>query len=173
MFIFYTLTWCYDLIYSSTIFLRWFQISLYLINRIANNQSLFFNDRLLPQTIISIIIKTSIMSYQNYKECIEACNRCAVICKYCAVSCLQEENLTHLAKCIRLDLECAKICTTASEIMSLDGIMSEALCNLCVEICNQCAKECEKHAAMGMEHCKECAQECRRCAETCMQMVRA
>ncbi|MFC6100524.1 four-helix bundle copper-binding protein [Olivibacter domesticus] len=111
------------------------------------------------------------MLRQHYQHCIEACNACAVTCSHCAISCLNEEEIGHLKRCIQLDLECAAICRSAAEVMSLRSNYSEELCKICAEICIACAEECEKHAVMGMEHCRECAEACRKCAEACEEMT--
>lgn len=111
------------------------------------------------------------MSYAKYQSCIDACNYCAAMCNQCADACLEEKEVYNLKDCIRLDLECAAICRSATEIMTLDGKYAETLCQLCADSCGACADECEKHAQMGMEHCRICAEACRRCAEECIQMT--
>ncbi|MGX5856036.1 four-helix bundle copper-binding protein [Dyadobacter jiangsuensis] len=111
------------------------------------------------------------MAHQQFKECIDACVACATACSHCATECLNEENVGHLAKCIQLDLECAAICRSAAEVMSLGSEYSAHLCRVCADVCNACAEECEKHAQMGMDHCRECAEACRKCAEMCEQMA--
>lgn len=50
------------------------------------------------------------MLNQKFKDCIDACVACAVACSHCATSCLQEEDVKMMAKCIQLDMECAAIC---------------------------------------------------------------
>lgn len=112
------------------------------------------------------------MTHQQIKNCVDACIACATTCNYCAVSSLEEDKVQHLTKCIRLDLECAAICITAAELMSVESPFSKELCHLCATICNACAEECEKHAAMGMEHCKECAEVCRTCAKETMEIYK-
>lgn len=113
------------------------------------------------------------MSHEMYERCIEACNACAVACNHCALACLDEETVSHLKRCIQLDLECASLCRSASEIMSLGSIHSRDICKICAVACHACAEECEKHAQMGMEHCRECAEACRKCAQACEEMARA
>lgn len=108
------------------------------------------------------------MTHQQIKNCVEACIACATSCNHCAVSCLEEENVKNLTKCIKLDLECAAMCKAVAELLNIEGAYSKELCQLCVAICNACAEECEKHAKMGMEHCEECAEACRACAKETM-----
>jgi hypothetical protein len=113
------------------------------------------------------------MSHQQFQDCIDACTACAVACSHCATECLQEKNVGELTKCIQLDLECAAICRSSVELMSLGSEYSHHLCRICADVCNACAEECEKHAQMGMEHCRECAEACRKCAEVCESMATA
>lgn len=75
-----------------------------------------------------------------------------------------------LTRCIALDIECAAICRTSAQFMSLNSDHANALCQLCADVCNECASECEKH---DMDHCRECAEMCRRCAEECSSMAAA
>jgi len=103
----------------------------------------------------------------------QACVACAVACSHCATECLKEEDVKMLSHCIQLDIECAAICRSAVELMSLGSGYSEALCQVCADVCNACAEECEKHAKMGMEHCSECAEACRNCAKACQKMATA
>ena len=107
---------------------------------------------------------------QKYQSCIDACNRCAESCEFCATSCLREQDVKMLERCIQLDRECACICYTASQIMSMDGEHAKQICNVCADICDACAEECEKHKQMN--HCQQCAQACRSCAEECRKMAR-
>lgn len=113
------------------------------------------------------------MSTQKFKDCIDACVACAVACSHCATSCLSEADVNRMIKCIRLDLECAAICRSAAELMSLGSEYSAHLCRVCADACKACAEECGKHAQMGMEHCKVCAEACRKCAEECEKMATA
>ena len=118
-----------------------------------------------------LILNFYTMSHQRFMDCIRACLACAVACNHCATECLSEDQVKHLARCIKLDLECAAICRAAAEMMSLGSDYSIELCRLCAEVCNACAEECEKHAAMGMEHCAQCAEACRSCADACNNMI--
>ncbi len=111
------------------------------------------------------------MIQTKFQSCLEACQACVVLCNQCAIACLNEQEVGHMRKCIKLDLECAAICEAAVKVLSLDGKFSKKICELCIEICSACAEECEKHASMGMEHCKECAEACRKCVEACKEML--
>ena len=81
----------------------------------------------------------------KYQSCIDACNICAESCEFCATCCLREQDVKMLERCIQLDRECASICYTASQIMSMDGEHAKLVCRLCADICNAYAQESEKH----------------------------
>lgn len=108
--------------------------------------------------------------FSAYQQCIEACIECATACEECTAACLKEKDVTMMAACIRLNMECTAICNTAVQFMTLESNHANALCQLCADICNACAEECEKH---DMDHCKECAAICRECATECMSMAAA
>jgi len=105
--------------------------------------------------------------YHQYKDCIEACLRCAALCHHCASSCTGEKDIAMMAGCIQLDMECAAICTAAAQLMSLGSSHASRLCIICADICDACAAECSKH---DHEHCRECAQACKACADECRKM---
>lgn len=88
--------------------------------------------------------------YHTYKNCIDACLKCAAICNHCASACLQEEDVKMMARCIQLDMECAVICYAAAQLMSLGSEYAKHICHHCAEICSKCA-EGAKHSA---EVCK-------------------
>lgn len=113
------------------------------------------------------------MSDQQFRKCIDACLACAVSCSDCATACLKEDNVAHLVQCIQLDMECAALCRSAAELMSLGSSFSTHQCRICADACSACAEECEKHAKMGMEHCRVCAETCRMCAQVCEEMATA
>ena len=109
--------------------------------------------------------------YLAYRTCIEACLHCMSMCNHCATSCLQERDVDSMAQCIRLDLECAAICRTAADLMTMGSQHANAICQICADICQACAQECEKHTKM--DHCRQCATACHTCAEECLSMVAA
>lgn len=73
-----------------------------------------------------------------------------------------------MAKCIRLDMECAAICYATAELMSLESERTTDICAICAEMCEACALECATHP---QDHCQACAEACRRCAEACRMMA--
>lgn len=106
-------------------------------------------------------------NYSAFSTCIEACLRCAAVCDHCAVSCLKEEHVAHMRRCIQLDMECSLMCTTAARLMSMGSEHAVAICTLCADICDACANECAQH---DNEHCRMCAEQCRACAAECRKM---
>jgi hypothetical protein len=113
------------------------------------------------------------MNLQTYPmgDCIDACNECAVACDYCAAACLSEDEVSMLARCIALNIDCAELCRSAVALMSRGSEFSAALCSVCADVCEECASECERHA--DMDHCRECAEACRDCAAECRRMASA
>jgi hypothetical protein len=110
------------------------------------------------------------MPHEKYKACIQACNSCAVACSHCAIECLNEDQVNEMIRCIQLDIECAAMCRSASELMSIGSEHSLQLCRMCANVCSACAEECEMH---DVEHCRQCAEACRKCADECNQMASA
>jgi hypothetical protein len=106
------------------------------------------------------------MSPKTNKSLIEVLNACAAECNHCAAACLDEQDIMMLARCVKLDLDCAGICQLTSSLLARGSEHGLHLLEECAEICNACAKECEKHASK-MDHCKACAEMCRKCASEC------
>lgn len=108
------------------------------------------------------------MLNQQYEECIQACLECMEACNTCYHACLKEEDVKMMANCIRLDRECADICSFAVKAMQTNSPFVEQICKLCAEICEACGNECNKHEH---DHCKNCAESCFKCAEACRKMA--
>lgn len=109
------------------------------------------------------------MKHEQSHQLIALLNDCARLCNQCAVACLNEKEVSLLARCIKLDMDCAALCHTAVEFLERDSENADAVLSVCGVICDHCADECEKHD--HMEHCRICADICRQCAERCQQMV--
>ena len=107
------------------------------------------------------------MSHEKYAQCIDACNECTMACNHCVTSCLAEDDVKMMAKCIALDIDCAAICQLAAAAMARDSIHADAICRLCAEICQACGDECAKHKS---QHCQDCAKACHDCAKVCRTM---
>jgi hypothetical protein len=108
---------------------------------------------------------------------IEALVECANTCTQCADACLAESDLSpDLARCIRLDLDCADVCAATSRVVSrqreYDANVTRSLLEACAAACKACGDECDKHAE-HMEHCRTCAESCRRCEEACRELLGA
>src|SRR3954469_17433388 len=86
---------------------------------------------------------------------------CATECNKCLASCLEEEDVSMMARCIELDLDCSEICILTSSFVSRDSESTATLLPMCAEICNACAEECSKH---DLDHCQKCAAICKECA---------
>ena len=111
------------------------------------------------------------MSHKENQSLITVLNNCAAVCNHCITACLEEEDVKMLANCIKLDIDCAEICSLTAAFVVRGSAHASHLMAECADICNNCADECEKHS--HMEHCKECADACRICAEACGQMAHA
>lgn len=106
-------------------------------------------------------------SFAQYRACIEACLRCAAICNHCAASCLQEEHVEKMTKCIQMDMECAAICIATAQVLSMGGTQAKEMAMICAQICDQCSMECAKH---DNRHCRECSDICHNCANECRDL---
>jgi hypothetical protein len=107
---------------------------------------------------------------------IDAVSDCAQACTACADDCLSEQAVADLIKCIRLDLDCADVCTATLRVLSrqteYDANVTRPLLEACVNTCASCADECERHGGMH-DHCRICAEACRRCEQACRQLLDA
>lgn len=104
------------------------------------------------------------------REFINTLSNCAIACENCASSCLEEENVNMLARCIKLDHDCTEICNLAINYLVRSSENTNSIIELCANICAQCAEECEKH---DHDHCTECAEACRNCEESCREFLNA
>ena len=111
------------------------------------------------------------MQSETTQSMIGQLNDCAATCSYCITACLGEDNVQMLANCIRLNIDCAEMCTVTANFLARNSPHAKHLLQECVEICNACSAACEKHA--HMDHCRQCADACRKCAASCEDMVPA
>ena len=109
-------------------------------------------------------------------RCIDECHSCAETCTLCADDCLSEPDVASLVKCIRLDLDCADICTATGRVIArqteYDANVTRAILAACAQACRSCGDECEGHADHH-EHCRICAESCRRCEQACNELLSA
>jgi len=106
------------------------------------------------------------MTHEINKSLLQALHSCAAVCNYCASACLGEDDVKMMARCIKLDIDCADICGLTASLIARGSDHGYHLLKECIEVCDACAEECEKHAKR-MEHCKACAEACRECVEEC------
>lgn len=98
------------------------------------------------------------------KKLMHALTDCISACNHCFDECLKEEDVGHMAACIRSDRECAEICTVVLSFLTRESSLKTDLLNLCAIACQACGEECEKH---DHDHCQACAKACFACAEAC------
>jgi hypothetical protein len=107
-------------------------------------------------------------------RCIEECYGCAQACTACADACVAEQGVASLRQCIRLNLDCADMCSATGAMASRrTGSNVEILriaIEACAEACWACGEECRKHADMH-EHCRICADACTSCEQACREAL--
>lgn len=109
------------------------------------------------------------MNHLKNQSIIDALNKCISVCNHCSFACLDEDNLKMLVNCIKLDIDCAAICTLTASLLARGSEHGKHLIKECIEVCNACANECEKHADHH-DHCKTCAEACRACIVACTSL---
>ncbi|MBH0229172.1 four-helix bundle copper-binding protein [Halobacillus yeomjeoni] len=108
------------------------------------------------------------MSHENYQKVIDALHECMEACNHCYDACLQEDDINPMAQCIRLDRECADICSYLEQALVRGTPFAAQLANVCAEICEACGNECKKH---NHDHCQKCAEACFKCADACKSIA--
>jgi len=105
----------------------------------------------------------------SIQELIEAQQACTV----CADSCLSEEEVKMLTRCIQLNLDCADVINTTVRLLSRPATPSLELVKqqlmASITALEACATECQKHSKM--EHCKICMEICRSTKESTQRML--
>lgn len=95
---------------------------------------------------------------------IDAAGQCSHACTACADACLGEASVGELVRCIRLDQDCADVCSVAARVASRqtesDTDLVRAIVEACATACRACGDECDEHASRH-DHCRICAQACR------------
>lgn len=109
-------------------------------------------------------------------RCIEECYDCAQTCITCADACLGEDDVAELVQCIRLNQDCADLCTAAGSVATRRSGSNEdvirAVLLACELACRLCGEECQRHASMH-DHCRICAEQCRACQVSCQQALQS
>jgi hypothetical protein len=104
------------------------------------------------------------MENHDHTALIQKLLDCVLACENCATACLGEEDVKHMADCIKLDRDCADICAQAARLLKRNSVIAHQYLVLCEEICRFCGDECAKHQH---DHCQQCAAACHECAEAC------
>lgn len=126
-----------------------------------------FKFQVTPSQILTTERRTS-MTPNRYASCIDACVKCALACHHCSAACLKEDDVSHMARCISLDMDCAAFCELTAAAMARESVNAKAFCQVCADVCDTCADECAQHKT---DHCQACAEACRSCAHECRQMA--
>ena len=105
---------------------------------------------------------------------IDAISDCAQACIADTDADLGEQDVTEMARCIRLCLDCIDVCTATAGVLSrqtaYDPVVTRPLLEACIAICRSCGDECERHARHHA-HCRICAEACRRCEQACRDLL--
>lgn len=111
---------------------------------------------------------TALPTLSRSASALRACHDCADACDACAAACLREPDVTPMARCIALDVDCASLCRLAAAFLARGSESARALCGVCAAVCDACAAECGRHAH---DHCQACAEACRQCATACRSVT--
>lgn len=99
---------------------------------------------------------------------------CGQACTVCADSCLAEEDVAQLRRCIRACLDGADVCFATMRLVSRQTETAAELLHqqlhTCILACKGGADECEPHRGRHA-HCRLCAEACRRCQEWCNRLL--
>lgn len=108
------------------------------------------------------------MAQQQFQSCIDACNACADACDSCAALNLQVPDTKVLARCIKLNIDCAQLCRVTAGFLARGSELAASICEACIKACEDCREECAQYS---MSHCKECEAACHLCANECERML--
>jgi hypothetical protein len=118
----------------------------------------------------------TVLDKQLLTRSIETCVECSQACTACADADAREQMASDLAKCARLNLDCADMCETTARVLTrqtgYDKDMTRAVVEACAQACKICGEECDRHAQMH-EHCAVCAEVCHRCERACNEVLAA
>lgn len=108
------------------------------------------------------------MQEEKHQELLHVLHECMTKCNECFDACLKEDDVKMMAKCIRLDRECADMCAYLEQAITRNSPFVKELAGVCATICEACGEECAKHSH---EHCQRCAKACFECAEACRKVA--
>jgi Domain of Unknown Function (DUF326) len=71
------------------------------------------------------------MSHEQNRGLLDALTKCAEECNHCAAACLEEQDVKMLARCIKLDIDCAEICSLAASFVARGSEHAQHLLHEC------------------------------------------
>ena len=99
--------------------------------------------------------------------CIEHCRQCELVCLSMATGHCLEKGGRHVEpEHLRTMLVCARVCSTAAEVMITGSSLHARTCAVCAEICDACIASCRQ-----LDDMEECIEACTRCKESCEAMA--
>lgn len=110
------------------------------------------------------------MSYEEMRDCIDACTSCHQVCLRTIQHCVQKGGEHANPDHLRMMADCVQICATSADFMLRGSPRHHLTCGACAEICDACAADCEQMSDDD-GHMGECAAACRHCAELCHRMA--
>ena len=86
------------------------------------------------------------MTTNNFQRCIDECNRCSQACYECFEACINEPDIDARRSCIKMLVECAKMCEMSTALMSMNGQFAKDHCRMCATVCENVLKivKCSK-----------------------------
>src|SRR4051812_22006010 len=99
---------------------------------------------LLPPSYAKDIDMNTERANNDNRELLQMLVECAMTCEACATACLNEEDVSMMARCIELDRDCADTCFVSSRLLLRNSEISNSMLAVCEEICRMCAEECKK-----------------------------
>lgn len=106
------------------------------------------------------------MAPQKLAKAVDKLYEAAGVCTSCADACSAEQDPAMLAmstKCMRMDQDCADICTTTARVLArqtgYDAPTTMALLEACMAALRACGDACGEMTEH--EHCTVCASVCR------------
>jgi hypothetical protein len=109
-------------------------------------------------------------SDDDMQKCIQLCRDCYAMCTQAITHCLKVGGRHAAPDHIRLLLDCAQMCATASDYMLRESPFHNRICRVCSDLCKQCGKDCEQTAADD-QMMKQCIEICRKCGDSCERMA--
>ncbi|HPF89556.1 MAG TPA: four-helix bundle copper-binding protein [Flavobacteriales bacterium] len=110
------------------------------------------------------------MKDPRHDDLIQRLNECIAACEHCADACLDETDPARMARCMRLDRDCADLCTLVLRFLARGSEHVNGLLVQCVMVCRACEQECAQHKNA---HCQACARACLACHTACEEAIDA